>query len=106
VADEGIAERLAGLVALSSGEARLDTLIRLTCGRALSLPPLPVEVDLIDGASECDSVVAAFAEQFTVDVSGVGENQRAQFVSNLGENALYRGLRAAGVGRTRGVGHG
>ena len=114
MADEGIAERLAGLVALSSGEARLDTLIRLTCGRALSLPPLPVEVDLIDGASECDSVVAAFAEQFTVDVSGVGENQRAQFVSALGTNAfrvtvaifiadfvprVWAGLEALGMGK-------
>jgi alkylhydroperoxidase family enzyme len=88
VADEGIAQRLAGLVAMSSGDARLDTRIRLTCGRALSLPPLPVEVDVIDGASERDSVVAAFAEQFTTDVSGIGENQRAQFAAALGANAF------------------
>jgi alkylhydroperoxidase family enzyme len=88
VADERIPERLAALVAMTSGDTRLDTLIRLTCGRALSLPPLPVEVDLIDGKSEHDAVVAAFAEQFTVDVSGIGENQRAQFVSALGKNAF------------------
>ncbi len=49
---------------------RLDTLIRLTCGRALSLPPLPSEVDLIDGTSDREAVVAAFAEQFAVDVIG------------------------------------
>jgi alkylhydroperoxidase family enzyme len=84
----GLPERLAGLVAMSSGDARLDTLIRLTCGRALSLLPLPVEVDVEDGASERDSVVAAFAEQFAVDVSGVGKNQRKQLFSVLGDNAF------------------
>jgi alkylhydroperoxidase family enzyme len=88
VADERIPERLASLVAMSSGDTRGDTLIRLTCGRALSLPPLPSEVDLIDGASESDMVVAAFAEQFTVDVTGIGENQRVQLLSVLGDKAF------------------
>jgi alkylhydroperoxidase family enzyme len=88
VADEGIPERLAGLVAMSSGDARLDTLIRLTCGRALSLPPLPTEVDLIDGTSEDEAVVVAFAEQFAVDVSGIGGHQRRQLVSTLGDKAF------------------
>jgi alkylhydroperoxidase family enzyme len=83
-----LAERLAALVAMSSGDDRLDTLIRLTCGRALSLHPLPVEVDVVDASSERESVVAAFAEQFAVDVTGIGENQRAQFVSALGKNAF------------------
>jgi hypothetical protein len=69
---------LAGLAALSSGDTRLDTLIRLTCARALSLPPLPSEVDLIDGASDHEAAVAAFAEQFAVDVSGIGAHQREQ----------------------------
>jgi alkylhydroperoxidase family enzyme len=73
---------------MSSGDVRLDTLIRLTCGRALSLQPLPVEVDLIDGCDERERVVAAFAEQFAVDVTGIGENQRARFVSALGANAF------------------
>jgi alkylhydroperoxidase family enzyme len=88
VADEALPSRLAGLVALSSGDTRLDTLIRLTCGRALSLPPLPSEVDLVDVTSDRQAVVAAFAEQFAVDVTGVGENQRAQLVSALGKNAF------------------
>jgi len=88
VADERIPERLAGLVAMSSGDTRLDTVIRLTCGRALSLPPLPSEVDLIDGASDHQAVVSAFAEQFTVDVTGIGEHQRARFVAALGKNAF------------------
>lgn len=74
------------MVALSSGDARLDTLIRLTCGRALSLPPLPSEVDPVNGTSE--SVVAAFAEQFTVDVTGIGDNQRATLFSAMGNNAF------------------
>jgi len=88
VTDVGLPERLAGLVAMSSGDARLDTLIRLTCGQALSLAPLPMEVDLIDGTSEDESVVAAFAEQFAVDVSGIGRNQRKQLLSTLGDNAF------------------
>ena len=88
MADEALPSRLAGLVALSSGDTRLDTLIRLTCGRALSLPPLPSEVDLVDATSDRQAVVAAFAEQFAVDVTGVGENQRAQLVSALGKNAF------------------
>jgi alkylhydroperoxidase family enzyme len=114
VADERIPERLAGLVAMSSGDTRLDTVIRLTCGRALSLPPLPSEVDLIDGASDHEAVVAAFAEQFTVDVAGIGEHQRAQFVAALGKNAfrvvvaifiadfvprVWAGLEALGMGK-------
>lgn len=73
---------------MSSGDRRLDALIRLTCGRALTLPPLPSEVDLIDGSSEREAVVAAFAEQFAVDVTGIGENQRARLLSTLGDNAF------------------
>jgi len=56
---------LARLVALSSGDTRLDTLIRLTCGRALSLAPLSSEVDLVDGKSDREAVVAAFAALLT-----------------------------------------
>jgi alkylhydroperoxidase family enzyme len=114
VADEGIPERLAGLVAMSSGDPGLDTLIRLTCGRTLSLPPLPTEVDPIDGPSDREAVVEAFAEQFTVDVTGIGENQRAQLLTALGNNAfravvaifiadfvprVWAGLRALGIGK-------
>jgi alkylhydroperoxidase family enzyme len=114
VADEGIPERLAGLVAMSSGDSRLDTLIRLTCGRALSLPPLPSEVDLLDGRSDSEAVVVAFAEQFATDVSGIGAHQRKQFLSTLGDKAfrvvvaifiadfvprVWAGLEALGMGR-------
>jgi alkylhydroperoxidase family enzyme len=50
--------------------------------------PLPSEVDLIGGTSDREAVVAAFAEQFTVDVSGINESQRAQLLSALGKNAF------------------
>ena len=111
--DDGLTDRIAGLVAMSSGQQR-DTLIRLTCGRALSVPPLPVEVDLIDGSSETDKVVAAFAEQFAVDVTGIGDNQRSRFLKALGDNAfrtvvavfvadfvprVWAGCEALGMGR-------
>jgi hypothetical protein len=33
-------------------------------------------------------VVAALAEQFAIDVTGIGENQRAQLLSALGKNAF------------------
>lgn len=73
---------------MSSGDAGLDTLIRLTCGRALSLPPLPSESDVAEKTSEREAVVCAFAEQFAVDVSGIGANQRDRFLATLGDNAF------------------
>ncbi|WP_422750173.1 carboxymuconolactone decarboxylase family protein [Mycobacterium sp. WMMD1722] len=81
-------EQLSGLVTMSSGDPRLDTVIRLTCGRALRLTPLPVEADLFDAKSDCESVVAAFAEQFATDVAGIGANQRKQFLTALGDSAF------------------
>ncbi|WP_428362308.1 carboxymuconolactone decarboxylase family protein [Mycolicibacterium sp.] len=107
-------ERLNRLVALSSGDPALDTLIRLTCGRALSLPPLPVPVEVGAEYTEAQSVVAAFAEQFAVDVSGIGDTQRARFVAVTGEAAfrvvvaifiadfvprVWAGCQALGLGR-------
>src|SRR5262245_61220316 len=73
---------------MSSGDSELDTLIRLTCGRTLALPPLPSEVDPGDVASETGPVVSAFAEQFAVDVSGISANQRDKFLGALGNNAF------------------
>jgi alkylhydroperoxidase family enzyme len=116
VDDQTQAERLAGLVAMSSGDGRIDTLIRLTCSRTLSLAPLPMEVDLIDGTAEQEAVVAAFAEQFATDVSGIGDNQRKQLLSTLGDNAfrtvvtifiadyvprMWAGFEALGMGKPR-----
>ena len=112
--------QLSGLVALSSGDPRLDTVIRLTCGRALSLPPLPSETDLQDGKSDRESVVCAFTEQFAVDVSQISKNQRKQLFSVLGDTAfrtvaamfiadfvprVWAGFDALGLGRPSGNGH-
>ncbi len=88
MSDDALPARLAGLVALSSGDSGADTVIRLTCGRALSLPPLPSPVDLPDERSEEQSVLVAFAEQFAVDVTGIGENQRKRFLEITGDNAF------------------
>ncbi len=88
MSDRALPERLADLVALSSGDSRADTLIRLTCGRALSLPPLPVPADLADGRSDAELVLAAFAEQFCTDVTGIGDNQRRCFTEAYGDNAF------------------
>lgn len=62
--------------------------MRLTCGRALGLHPLPMEVDLVDGAAEHEPLVCAFAEQFAVDVSGITDNQRKLFATALGDNVF------------------
>lgn len=112
-ADE-LADRIAGLVAMSSGDRRLDALIRLTCGRTLALPPLVAEVDLLDESTEADRVVAAFAEQFAIDVSGIGDNQRKRLLATLGDNSfrvvatvfiadfvprVWAGCEALGLGR-------
>ncbi|WP_170980982.1 carboxymuconolactone decarboxylase family protein [Mycolicibacterium sp. CR10] len=86
--DHALPERLAGLVAMSSGDTSVDTVIRLTCGRALSLPPLTSPVDLIDERSEEQSVLAAFAEQFAVDVTGIGDHQRKRLLEVTGDNAF------------------
>ena len=77
-----------GLVAMSCGDDSVDAVIRLACGQALSLPPLPAPVDLDDERCEKKSVVAAFAEQFATDVSGIGDNQRRRFLEIMGDNAF------------------
>ena len=86
--NENLAERIGGLVAMSSGDGRVDTLMRLTCARALSLPPLPMEVDLIDGGAEHEPLVRVFAEQFATDVSGINDNQRKLLATALGDNVF------------------
>ena len=88
MSDENLAERIAALVAMSSGDGRIDTLTRLTCGRALSLHPLPMELDLIDGGAEHEPLVCTFAEQFAVDVSGITDNQRKLLSEALGNNVF------------------
>jgi alkylhydroperoxidase family enzyme len=52
----------------------------------LSLPPLPVESE--GDTSENDEAVVDFAEQFSMDVTGVSREQRKGLVSALGDGAL------------------
>ena len=89
MSEPALPQRLTDLVALSSGDSRADTVIRLTCGRALSVPPLPVPVDLADGRTEQEAVLAAFAEQFSTDVAGIGDNQR-KCLSNAYGDSMFR----------------
>jgi alkylhydroperoxidase family enzyme len=77
------------LVALSPpADARINALVRLTCARALSLRPLPVELPAGGAGSEAEKVAVDFAEQLSVDVSAVTDEQRAQLFSALGGDAF------------------
>ena len=117
--DLALPEQLATLVALSSGDSRADTLIRLTCGRTVSLPPLPSPIDLVDDRSDAETVLVAFAEQFAADVTGIGDNQRSCFLRAFGDSAfrtvvaifiadfvprVWAGCEALGLGRPGVVG--
>ncbi|WP_343600461.1 carboxymuconolactone decarboxylase family protein [Mycobacterium sp.] len=102
---------LTQLVALSGG--RIGSLVRRVCARTLSLPPLPVEIAVNGPDPGAEAVVAEFAEQFSIDVSMIGE-QRSRLVSALGDKAfgavvqmyiadfaprVRAGLDALGIGR-------
>jgi alkylhydroperoxidase family enzyme len=76
---------LGRLVALAPPDhARITSLVRRTCATALSLPPLPVEVEVDGPADEAESVAVEFAEQFSVDASSIGDDLRARYTSSLG----------------------
>ncbi|ORV99793.1 carboxymuconolactone decarboxylase family protein [Mycobacterium kyorinense] len=70
---------LAPLVALSGG-----AVVRGVCARALSLPPLPAETDV----SDAEPAVAEFAEQFSIDVSMITDEQRSRLSSTLGDKTF------------------
>jgi alkylhydroperoxidase family enzyme len=80
---------LGRLVALAPPEhGRINALVRQTCAKTLSLPPLPIEI-VVDGpADEAESVAVEFAEQFSVDVSSIGDDLRSKFTSTLGRAAF------------------
>jgi alkylhydroperoxidase family enzyme len=107
-------DQLARLVALSPGrDARITALVRRVCAQALSLPPLPAEVEVAEPESEAEAVVAEFAEQFSIDVTAITGEQRSRLFKQLGDGtfgvviAMYiadfvprvrAGLEAMGVG--------
>jgi alkylhydroperoxidase family enzyme len=107
-------DELTRLVALSPGDGRAAALIRRVCAQTLSLPPLPAEVALTGPGSDADAVVADFAEQFSIDVSMIGDQQRSRLWSALGDKTfgvvvqmyiadfvprVRAGLEALGVGQ-------
>src|SRR3954447_17068784 len=71
--DDEVYALLTRLIALApDGDAGVNALVRSTCAAAWSLPPLIAEGEPAD-----DPMLAAFAEQFAVDVSMIGDEQRA-----------------------------
>jgi alkylhydroperoxidase family enzyme len=79
---------LTRLVALSPRDGRNAALVRRVCAQALSLPPLPAEVVVLGPRTDAEVVVADFAEQFSVDVSMIGDEQRSGLCSALGDSAF------------------
>ena len=75
-------------MALAPGDGRINALVRQTCGRALSLPPLPAGLAVGGPESDVESVVSEFAEQFSVDVSAIDDALRARLASSLGASAF------------------
>ena len=70
-------DELTRLVALSPGDGGTTALIRRVCAQTLGLPALPAEVEVSVAGSDAEAVIADFAEQFSVDVSTIGGEQRS-----------------------------
>jgi alkylhydroperoxidase family enzyme len=105
---------LTRLVALSPGDGRITALVRRVCGRTLSLRAVPAEAVVLGPRTDAEAVVADFAEQLSVDVSMIGEEQRSGLWSVLGDSTfgavvqmyiadfvprVRAGLEALGVGQ-------
>ena len=84
MADDLDAQLQTLVVQSPADSARLVGLVRAVCASTLSLTPLPAEVAVAAPESAVEQVVAAFAEQFSVDVSAIGDSQRAAFTTALG----------------------
>jgi alkylhydroperoxidase family enzyme len=79
-------DNLTRLVALSPGDGRTTALIRLVCAQTLGLPALPAEVEVSAPGSDAEAVIADFAEQFSIDVSTIGGEQRSKLWKVLGDS--------------------
>ena len=77
-------DELTRLVALSPGDGRATALVRRVCTETLSLPPLPSEIEVTDA----NVVLANFAEQFSIDVSMIDDQQRSVLWSALGHSTF------------------
>ena len=109
-----VGDELTRLVALSPDDGLISGLVRRMCGQTLSLPPLPAEVAVDGPESDAETVVASFAEQFSIDVSAIGDEHRSRLSAALGNNVfravvlmyiadfitrVRAGLEALGVGQ-------
>jgi alkylhydroperoxidase family enzyme len=107
-----VVDELTRLVALSGG--RTGALVRRVCAQTLGLPPLPAEVAVDGPESNAEAVVAEFAEQFSIDVTMIGDRQRSRLWSVLEDRTfgavvqmyiadfvprVRAGLEALGVGQ-------
>jgi alkylhydroperoxidase family enzyme len=81
-------DQLTRLVALSPGDGRIAALVRHVCAQTLSLPSLPAAVEVGEPQSEAESVVAEFAEQFSVDVSAITAEQRSRLWKQMGDRTF------------------
>ena len=106
-------DELTRLVALSPGDGRTTALIRRVCAQTLELPALPAEAEVSGPGSDAEAVIADFAEQFSIDVSTIGAEQRSKLWKVLGDSTfstvvqmyiadfvprVRAGLQALGVG--------
>ncbi|QVI30076.1 carboxymuconolactone decarboxylase family protein [Mycolicibacterium neoaurum] len=81
-------DNLTGLIALSpDGLTRQNMLLRTVCARALGLEPLPSE-ETSEPSSGTEPMLAAVAEQFSTDVTGVSVQQRGALVAAFGAEVL------------------
>jgi AhpD family alkylhydroperoxidase len=78
------------LVALSpeGSLGRINALVRAKCARVLGLPALPSEISVDAPESVAEEAAVDFAEQFSVDVTGVSEFQRQRLLSERGGAAF------------------
>lgn len=83
-------DELARLAALSpeGSVARINALVRRTCGRVLSLPPLAAEAQVDGPESEAEEAVVDFAEQFSMDVTGIADDLRQRLMATLRREAF------------------
>lgn len=80
-----VLNELTGLVAMSPPRlADINAAVREVCASALGLAPLPTETR----GGAVDPMVTEFAEQFSVDVTGINTAQRAAFCDLLGADVF------------------
>ena len=82
----------------------MTALIRRVCAQTLSLPSLPAEVAVTGPGSDAEAVVADFAEQFSIDVSMIGDEQRGSCGPRWGTTRLASSCRCTSPTSFRGCG--